>query len=81
MSAAVGFSFLLGFVTLRAAPTAYETLSSGKPMVDKFGIAVPLLGLVVAFVFAALSSRSGGWSRIGAGTTSRSSAGTGSALR
>jgi undecaprenyl-diphosphatase len=56
MSAAVEFSFLLGFVTLGAA-TAYEMLSSGKTMIDTFGIAVPLIGLVVAFAFAALSIR------------------------
>lgn len=54
MSAAVEFSFLLGFVTLTAA-TGYETLSSGKTMIDTFGIAVPLLGLVVAFVAALVS--------------------------
>ena len=56
MSAAVEFSFLLGFVTLGAA-TAYEMLSSGKTMIDTFGIAVPLIGLVVAFAFAAVSIR------------------------
>jgi undecaprenyl-diphosphatase len=56
MSAAVEFSFLLGFVTLGAA-TAYEMLSSGQTMIDTFGIAVPLIGLVVAFAFAALSIR------------------------
>ena len=56
MSAAVEFSFLLGFVTLGAA-TAYEMLSSGKLMIDTFGIAVPLLGLVVAFASAAISIR------------------------
>ena len=56
MSAAVEFSFLLGFVTLGAA-TAYEMLSSGKTMIDTFGIAVPLIGLVVAFAAAALSIR------------------------
>ena len=56
MWAAVEFSFLLGFVTLSAA-TAYEMLSNGKTMVDNFGIAVPLLGLVVAFVAAFFSIR------------------------
>ena len=56
MSAAVEFSFLLGFVTLTAA-TGYETLSSGKLMIEKLGIAVPLLGLVVAFAAAVVSIR------------------------
>jgi undecaprenyl-diphosphatase len=56
MSAAIEFSFLLGLVTLTAA-TAYETLSSGKLMVDTFGVAVPLLGLAVAFVAALMSIR------------------------
>jgi undecaprenyl-diphosphatase len=56
MTAAVEFSFLLGLVTLTAA-TAYEMLTSGKTMLDTFGIAVPLLGLVVAFVAAMVSIR------------------------
>jgi undecaprenyl-diphosphatase len=56
MWAAVEFSFLLGFVTLSAA-TAYEMLSSGKTMLDSFGVGVPLLGLVVAFVAAFFSIR------------------------
>jgi undecaprenyl-diphosphatase len=54
MEAAVEFSFLLGFVTLGAA-TAYEGLKNGKLMIDTFGIAVPLLGLVVAFGAAIVS--------------------------
>ena len=56
MGAAVEFSFLLGFVTLSAA-TAYEMLSSGKTMLDSFGVGVPLLGLAVAFVAAFFSIR------------------------
>ena len=56
MGAAVEFSFLLGFVTLTAA-TGYEMLSSGKTMIDNLGIAIPLLGLVVAFVAAIVSIR------------------------
>jgi undecaprenyl-diphosphatase len=56
MGAAVEFSFLLGFVTLTAA-TGYETLKSGKTMIDNLGIAVPLLGLVVAFAAAVVSIR------------------------
>jgi undecaprenyl-diphosphatase len=56
MGAAVEFSFLLGFVTLTAA-TGYETLSKGKTMIDNLGVAVPLLGLVVAFAAAIVSIR------------------------
>ncbi|MFN8027500.1 MAG: undecaprenyl-diphosphate phosphatase [Acidimicrobiia bacterium] len=54
MEAAVEFSFLLGFVTLSAA-TLYTTAKDGQLMLDTFGLGTPLLGLVVAFVFAALA--------------------------
>jgi undecaprenyl-diphosphatase len=54
--AAVEFAFLLGFVTLGGA-TAYETLSSGQEMLDAYGLAVPLLGLAVAFVSAVVAMR------------------------
>jgi undecaprenyl-diphosphatase len=54
--AAVEFSFLLGFVTLGGA-TAYETLSSGEEMLDAYGLAVPLLGLAVAFASAVVAMR------------------------
>src|ERR671910_22308 len=54
--AAVEFSFLLGFVTLGGA-TAYEMLSSGDLMLETYGLATPLLGLVVAFVSAVAAMR------------------------
>jgi undecaprenyl-diphosphatase len=56
MVAAVEFSFLLGLVTLTAA-TGYELLSNGKLMLDTFGLGIPLLGLVVAFIAALVSVR------------------------
>jgi len=56
MAAAVEFSFLLGLVTLSAA-TGYELLSNGKLMLDTFGLGIPLLGLVAAFVAAVVSVR------------------------
>ena len=52
--AAVEFSFLLGFVTLGAA-TAYQVLKDGQPMIDAFGWFTPLVGLVAAFLGAAVS--------------------------
>ncbi len=54
MVAAVEFSFLLGFVTLGAA-TAYQVLKDGQQMIDAFGWFTPLVGLVAAFLAAALS--------------------------
>lgn len=54
MMAAVEFSFLLGFVTLGAA-TAYQVLKDGQLMVDTFGWFTPLVGLVFAFIGAAVS--------------------------
>jgi undecaprenyl-diphosphatase len=54
MAAAVEFSFLLGFVTLGAA-TAYQVLKDGQLMIDAFGWFTPLVGLVAAFLAAAIS--------------------------
>jgi undecaprenyl-diphosphatase len=56
LAAAVEFSFLLGLLTLTAA-TAYEGLKNGSELVETFGIASPLLGLVVAFVAALVAVR------------------------
>jgi len=54
--AAVEFSFLLGFVTLGGA-TAYELASSGDEILTAYGVAVPLLGVAVAFVAAVVGMR------------------------
>jgi undecaprenyl-diphosphatase len=54
MVAAVEFSFLLGFVTLGAA-TAYQVLKDGQTMIDAFGWFTPFVGLVFAFLAAAVS--------------------------
>jgi undecaprenyl-diphosphatase len=56
MSAAVEFSFLLGLLTLGAA-TVYDGGKNGSELVDTFGLATPLLGLVVAFVSAVVAVR------------------------
>ncbi len=56
LSAAIEFSFLLGLVTLSAA-TALDLLKHGGELVDKFGIATPLIGLVVAFATAIIAVR------------------------
>jgi undecaprenyl-diphosphatase len=54
MMAAVEFSFLLGLVTLSAA-TAYEALKHGKEMIADYGVEMPLVSLVTAFVAAVVS--------------------------
>jgi undecaprenyl-diphosphatase len=51
---AVEFSFLLGFVTLGAA-TAFTALKDGNLIVDHYGLLSPIVGLVVAFVCAAIA--------------------------
>lgn len=54
MSAAVEFSFLLGLITLSAA-TAKEAVSHGSEIVAQYGIASPVVALIVAFVSAVIS--------------------------
>ena len=56
MTAAVEFSFLLGFVTLTAA-SGYSLLSDGGALVDQFGLVNPLIGLLFAFVSAVIAIR------------------------
>jgi len=56
LGAAVEFSFLLGLVTLGAA-TGYEALTNGSTMIDAYGWLAPALGLVAAFVSAAVAVR------------------------
>lgn len=54
LTAAVEFSFLLGLMTLGAA-TLYESATNGSTVIDAYGWFDPLVGLVFAFVFAALA--------------------------
>lgn len=51
---AVEFSFLLGAMTLGAA-TVYEGAKSGGEIIDTFGWRSPVIGIVVAFVSAAVA--------------------------
>lgn len=54
--AAVEFSFLLGLITLSAA-TFLDAAQEGKHMLAQFGLAMPLIGLAVAWIFAVISVR------------------------
>jgi undecaprenyl-diphosphatase len=77
MSAAVEFSFLVGFVVLGGA-TLHELVTSGDDMVAAYGLVGPLVGLAIAFVTAAVAMRwmvgyltrhglaAFGWYRLGA---------------
>ena len=56
MSAAVEFGFLLGLMTLSAA-TVLDLSKDGKTLVDDYGVRMPLLGTIVAFVTAALAAK------------------------
>lgn len=51
---AVEFSFLLGLCTLSAA-AGYSLLKDGSLVFDTFGTTTPLIGMVVAFVSAAIA--------------------------
>ena len=52
LSAALEYSFLLGLATLSAA-TVFDLAKNGDQLVNDYGLARPLLGVVVAFVTAA----------------------------
>ena len=54
LKAAVEFSFLLGLVTLSAA-TGYESVTDGQRIIDAFGPANTIIGILVAFVAAWIS--------------------------
>ncbi len=56
MTASVEFSFLLGLITLSAA-AAKEGLDHGSKMIEYYGVASPLIALIVAFVAAVISVR------------------------
>lgn len=56
MAAAVEFAFLLGLVTLSAA-TFLDIGKHGGELVDTFGVAAPLLGLIAAFITAVIAVR------------------------
>lgn len=49
LSAAVEFTFLLGLITLSAA-TVFELAKDGQSVVDAYGVATPVLGVVVSFI-------------------------------
>lgn len=56
MRTAIEFSFLLGLVTLAAA-TAFSVLQNGSLIIATFGTVVPLVGVLVAFISAAVTMR------------------------
>lgn len=49
LAAAVEFAFLLGLITLGAA-TLYELAGQGSTVIDAYGWAAPIVGVIVSFV-------------------------------
>jgi len=56
LAGAIEFSFLLGLITLSAA-TVYDTLRNGGELIEMFGIATPLVGVLTAFITALIAVR------------------------
>lgn len=56
MRAAIEFSFLLGLLTLSAA-TGFAAMNDGHLILSTFGLVVPLLGVLVAFLSALVAMR------------------------
>lgn len=56
IAAALEFSFLLGLITLSAA-TMFDVARNGNELLDTFGVARPLVGLVVACITAVVAVR------------------------
>lgn len=54
LSAAVEFSFILGLATLGAA-SIYKLAKDGSVVFDTFGVANPIIGIVVAFITALIA--------------------------
>lgn len=54
LPAAVEFSFILGLITLSAA-TVYESLKLGGVIVQMYGVTMPLVGMLFAFISAVIA--------------------------
>lgn len=56
IAAALEFSFLLGLITLSAA-TMFDSARNGNELLDTFGVATPLVGMVAACITAVVAVR------------------------